>query len=287
MNLYIHISPPTTTMAESKEELKSLLMKVKEESEKAGLKLNIQKTKIMVSGSITSWQIDGKTMETVTDFIFLGSKITADGDCSHEIESHLLLGRKIMTNLDSVLKSRDITLPAKVCIVKAMVFPVVMYGCESWTVKKAAKELMLSYCGAGEDSSLGLQGTKPVNPKGNQPWIFIGRNDVKAEAPILWSPDSKSWLIGKDPDAGKDWRQEEKEKTEDEKFGWHHRLNGPEFEQALGVGDEQRSVACCSPWGCKELEMNEQLKNNYILMLIKIAIICLAGNGLSDLNILP
>ena len=146
------LPPPPTTMAESKEELKSLLMKVKEESEKAGLKLNSHKTKIMVSGSVTSWQIDGKTMETVTDFIFLGSKITADGDCSHEIESHLLLGRKVMTNLDSVLKSRDITLPAKVCTVKAMVFPVVMYGCESWTVKKAAKELMLSYCGAREDS---------------------------------------------------------------------------------------------------------------------------------------
>ena len=124
-------------MAESEEEVKSLLMKLKEESEKAGLKLNIQKTKIMVSGPITSWQIDGETMEIVTDFIFLGSKITADGDCSHEIKRHLLLGRKIMTNLDSILKSRDITLLTKVCLVKAMVFPVVMYGCESWTVKKA------------------------------------------------------------------------------------------------------------------------------------------------------
>ena len=124
-------------MAESEEELKSLLMKVKEESEKAGLKLNIQKTKIMASGPITSWQIDGETVETVADFIFLGSKITADGDCSHEIKRHLLLGRKIMTNLDSILKSRDITLPTKVCLVKAMVFPVVMYGCEGWTVKKA------------------------------------------------------------------------------------------------------------------------------------------------------
>ena len=124
-------------MAESEEELKSLLIKVKEESEKVGLKVNIQKAKIMASGPITSWKIDGETVETVADFIFYGSKITADGDCSHEIKRHLLLGRKVMTNLDSILKSRDITLPIKVHLVKAMVFPVVMYGCESWTVKKA------------------------------------------------------------------------------------------------------------------------------------------------------
>ena len=124
-------------MAESEEELKSLFMKMKEESEKVGLKLNIQKTKIMVSGSITPWQIDGETVKTVTDFIFWGSKITADGDCSHEIKRRLLLGRKVMTNLDSILKSRDITLPTNVHLVKAMVFPVVTYGCESWTLKKA------------------------------------------------------------------------------------------------------------------------------------------------------
>ena len=127
----------TTLMAESAEELKGLLMKVKEESEKVGLKLNIQKTKVMAFRTITSWQIDGETVETVADFIFLGSKITADGDCSHEIKRCLLLGRKVMTNLDSILKSRDITLSTKVCLVKAMVFPVVMYGCESWTIKKA------------------------------------------------------------------------------------------------------------------------------------------------------
>ena len=129
----------TTLMAESEEELKSLLMKVKAESEKVGLKLNIQKTKSMVSGPITSWEIDGETVETVSDFILGGSKITADGDCSHEIKRRLLLGRKIMTNLDSIFKSRDITLPTKVRLVKAMVFPVVMYGCESWTVKKAKR----------------------------------------------------------------------------------------------------------------------------------------------------
>ena len=127
----------TTLMAESEEELKSFLMKVKEESEKVGLKLNIQKTKITASGPITSWQIDGETVKTVTDFILGGSKLTADGDCSHEIKRHLLLGRKVMTNLDSIFKSRDITLPTKVCLVKAVVFPVVRYGCASWTIKKA------------------------------------------------------------------------------------------------------------------------------------------------------
>ena len=127
----------TILMAESEEELKILLMKVKEESEKVGLKLNIQKTKIMASCPISSWEIDGETVETVSDFIYLGSKITTDGDCSHEIKRCLLLGRKVLTNLDSILKSRDITLPTKVHLVKAMIFPVVMYGCESWTVKKA------------------------------------------------------------------------------------------------------------------------------------------------------
>ena len=129
----------TTLMTESEEELKSHLIKVKEKSEKVALKLNIQKTKIMASGPITSWQIDGETMETMTDFILGGSKITADGDCSHEIKRCLLLGMKVMTNLDSIFKSRDITLPTKVCLVKAMVFPVVMYGCESWTIKKAER----------------------------------------------------------------------------------------------------------------------------------------------------
>ena len=129
----------TSLMAESEEELKSLLRKVKEESGKVGLKLTIQKTKIMASGPITSWEIDGETVETVADFVFLGSKITTDGDCRHEMKRCLLLGRKVMTNLDSIFKSRDITLPTKVCLVKAMVFPIVMYGCESWTVKKAER----------------------------------------------------------------------------------------------------------------------------------------------------
>ena len=140
----------TTLTAESEEELRRLLMKVKEESEKVGLNVNIQKTKIMASGPITSWQIDGETIETVTDFIWGASKITADSDCSHEIKRRLLLGRKVMTNLDSIFKSRDITLSTKVHLVKAMVFPVVMYGCENWTV--SAKELMLLDCGVGEES---------------------------------------------------------------------------------------------------------------------------------------
>ena len=183
----------TTIMAESEEELKSVFMKVKEESEKAGLKLNIQKTKIMASGPITSWQIDGETMVTVTDFIFLGSKVTANGDCSHELKRHLLLGRRAMASLDSILKSRDITLRTKVHLVKAMVFPVVMYGCENWTIKKAehqridAFELLKTL-----ESPLDCKEIQPVQFKGDHPWLIIGRNDTKAETPILWPPHVKS-----------------------------------------------------------------------------------------------
>ena len=228
----------TTLTAESEEELKSLSMKVKEESGKAGWKLNIQKTKIMTPSRTTPWQIDGETMKTVTGFIFLDSKITEDGDCSHEIKRRLLLERKVMAKLYSILRSRDITLPTKVHLVKAMVFPRVMLGYkESW----ALEELMVLNCGIGEDSweSLGesLKEIQAVNLKGNQSWIFIGRTDVETEAPILWPPDGKNWLIGKDPDAGKDWRQEEKGTTEDEMVRWHHWLNGHEFGQAVGVGD--------------------------------------------------
>jgi len=203
----------TTLIAENKEELKSLLMKGKEESEKFGLKLNFQKTKIMASGLITSWQIDEEIMETVRDFIFLGSKITADGDCSHEIKRCLLLGRKVMTNQDSILKSRDIILPTKFRLVKAMVFPVVVYGCESWTIKKAERwriDAFELWCWRRLESLLDCKKIQLINPKGNQSWIFIGRTDTEAEIPILWPPDVKNWLIRKDPDAGKDWRQEEK-----------------------------------------------------------------------------
>ena len=185
----------TTLMAESEEELKSLLMKVKEESEKVVLKLNIQKTKIMVSGPITSWQIDGKTMETVSDFILLGFKITADGDCSHEIKRRLLLGRNLMTNLDSILKSRDIALPTKVHLVKAVVFPLVLYGCESWTVKKAECQRIDAFelwCWRRLESPLDCNEIQPVHLKGDQSWVFIGRTDVEAETPKLWPPDAKS-----------------------------------------------------------------------------------------------
>ena len=197
-------------------------MKVKEESEKVGLVLNIEKTKIMASGPITSWQING---ETVSDFILRGSKITADGNCSHEIKRCLLLGRKFMTNMDSISKSRDITLPTKVCLIRATVFPVVMYGYESWTLKKAehwridAFELWCWNLKKTLEIPLDCKEIQPVHPKVNQSWIFIGRTDAEAETPILWPPDAKNWLIGKDPDAGKEWRQEEKEMTEVEMIG--------------------------------------------------------------------
>ena len=168
---------------------------MKEESEKVGLKLNIQKMKIMASGPITSWQIDGETVDTAADSIFLGSKITADGDCSHEIKRCLLLGRNVMTNLDSILKSRDITLSTKVHLVKAMVFPVVMYVCEIWTVKKAEHQRIDAFelwCWRRLLSPLDYKEIQPVSHKGNQSLIFIGRTDVEAETPILWSPDAKN-----------------------------------------------------------------------------------------------
>ena len=194
-----------TTLIAKSEELKSLLMKVKEESEKAGLNSTFKKWR--------SWQIDGETMETVTDFIFLGFKITVDGDCSHKIKRQLLLGKKAMTNVDSILKSRTITLPAKVHLVKAMVFfssHVHMWELDhkedwapkNWCFQTVVLEKTL-------ESPLGCKVIKLVNSKWNQPWIFTGRTDAKAEAPILWPPDTKSQLIGKDPDAGKDWVQEE------------------------------------------------------------------------------
>ena len=154
-----------------------------------------------------------------------GSKITADGDCSHEIKRYLVLGRKAMANLDSILKSRDITLPTKVHLVKAMIFPVVMYGCESWTIKKAEcrrTDVFELWCWRRVESPVDCE----INPKGNQSWIFIGRTDAEAEASILWPSDAKNWFIGKDPDAGKDWRQDEEGTTEDEMVRWHHWLNG-------------------------------------------------------------
>ena len=184
----------------------------------------------------------------------MGSKITADGNCSHEIKGRLLFGRKVMTNLESIIKSRDITLPTNVHLVKAIVFPVVMYGCEldykenwaskNWCFWTVVLEKTL-------ESPLDYKEIQPVPPKGNQSWIFIGRTDAEAETPILWPPDGKNWLIWKDSDAGKDWRQEEKGVTENKMVGWHQRLNGHMFGWTLGVGDGQGGLACCSPWGCK------------------------------------
>ena len=167
----------------------------------------------MASSPITSWQIDGQTVETVADFILGGFKITADGDYSHEIKRRLLLGRKVMTNLDSILKSRDITLSTKVHLVKAMVFPVVMYGCESWTIKKAECQRIDAFELWCWKRLLRVPWTasrsNPVHPKGDQSWVFQDRTDFEAETPIHWPPDVKSWLIWKDPAAGKDWGQEE------------------------------------------------------------------------------
>ena len=164
----------------------------------------------MASSPITSWQIDKETVDTAPDFIFLGSKITADGDCSHEIKRRLLLGRKVTTNLDSIFKSRDITLLTKVHLVKAMVFPVVMYGCESWTIKKAeCRRIDAFWTVVLEktlESPLDCKEIQPAHPKRDQSWVLFGRTDVEAETPILWPPDLKKWLLGKDPDAGKDWR---------------------------------------------------------------------------------
>ena len=209
----------------------------------------------MESGPITSWQIDGETVETVADFIFFGSKSTADSDCSHGIKRHLLLGRKVMTNLDSILKSRDITLSTKVRLVKAMVFPVVMYGCESWTIKKAECQKIDAFELWCWRRLLRVPWTarRSNHPKGDQPWVFIGRTDVEAETPVLWPPDEKSWLIWKDPVAGKDWGQEEKGRIEDKMVGWHHRLNGHGFGWTLGVGDGQGGLVCCSPWGLQRV----------------------------------
>ena len=237
-------------------------MKGKEESEKVGLKLNIQETKIMASVPITSWQIDGETVEAVADFIFLGSEITANGDCSHEIKRCLFLGRKVMTILDSILKSRDITLSTKVHLVKAMVFPVVMYRCESWTLKKAECSRIDTFELWCWRRLLRVPWTAKVS---NQSILKKINCEYSLEGLMLklklqyFPPAVKNWLIGKDSDIGKDWRWEDKGLTEDEMVGWHHSLYGLEFEQAPGVGDGQGSLVCCFPWGHKELDMTVQL----------------------------
>ena len=231
-------------------------MKVKAESEKFGLKLNIQKTKIMASSPITSWQIDGETMETVRDFISEGSKITADGNRSHEIKRHLLLGGKAMINLDSILKSRDISLPTKVRLVKAMVFPVVMYGCESWTIKKAEhgridafvlwcwrRLLRFPWTVRRANQSI----LKELSPVYSLEGLML-KLKLQYFGHLMRRTDSLEKTL---------MPTEEKGPTEDEMVGWHHQLDVHEFEQALGVGDGQGSLACCSPWGCKESDTTE------------------------------
>ena len=224
----------TTLMTESEKELKSLLMKVKEESGKVGLKLNIQKTKIMASAPISSWQTDGETVETVADFIFLGSKITADGDCSHEIKRCLLLGRKVMTKLDSILKSRDITLPTMVRPAKAMIFPVVMYGCESWTVKQAEhwridafelwcwrRLLKVPWTTRRYNQSI----LKEISPGCSLEGLML-KLKLQYFGQLIQRADSfeKTLMLGKTEGRRRRGQQEE------EMVGWHHRLNGHEFE---------------------------------------------------------
>ena len=225
--------------------------------------------KTMTFGPITSWQIDGKLMETLTDFIFFCSKITAYGDSSHEIKRLLLLGRKIMTNLDSILKKQGHYFADKGPYSQS-------YGFSSshvwiWELDHKESWVLKNWCfwtvvlEKTLESPLNSKEIKSVSPKGNQSWIFIGLADAETEAPIFWPPAMKNWLTGKDPDAGQDWKQKEKGMTKDETVGWHYWLNGHEYEQAPGDGEGQGSLVCCSPWGCKQLDTTEQLRNNTML----------------------
>ena len=223
----------------------------------------------MASGPITSWQIDRENVEAASDFIFLGSKINADGDCSHGIKRHLLLGRIAVTNLDSVFKKKKKKRHhfadkgpysqsygfSSSCVWMWELDRKEGWGWKNWHFQTVMLKKMF-------ERPLDSKEIKAINPKGNQPWIFIGRTDAKSEAPILWPPDGKNWLTGKDPDAGKDWRREEKETTKDEMVGWHHWLDGHEFEQTLGDGEGQGSLACYRLWSCKESDMTECLNDN-------------------------
>ena len=227
----------------------------------------LEKIEIMASGPITSWQIDGETMETVRGFIFGGSKITADGDCSHEIKRRLLLGRKVITNLDNILKQR------RYFANKGLYSQ--SYGFSSshvwmWELDHKESWAPKSWCfwtvvlEKTLESPLDCKEIQPLNPKGNQSWILIGMTDAEVEATILGPPDVKNWLIEKDPDAGNDWRREEKGTTEDEIVVWYHQLSGHEFELAPGVGDGQGSLAFCSPRGCNESDRTEWLNWTYL-----------------------
>ena len=239
-------------------------MKVKKESEKVDLKLNIQKTKIMASSPITSWQMDRETVEIVA-VIFWGSKITADGYCSHEIKRRLLLGRKVMTNLDSILKSRDITLPTKVHLVKAMVFPVVMYGCESWTIKEAEhqridafelwwwrKHLRVPWTARRSNQSFLKKSVLNIHWK-DLCWSWNSNTSTTWWEEMTHLKSEKILMLGKIEG------RRRRGTTEDEMVGRHHWLNGHEFEWTLGVGDGQGGLACCSLWGRKESDMTEWL----------------------------
>ena len=238
-------------MAESKEELKSLLMKVKEENEKIGLKLNIQKTKIMASGPIPSWEIEGKQWKQ-WQTILGGSKITVDDDCSHEIKTLAPWNKNYDQPRQHIKKQRHY-FASKAQSNQS-------YGFSSshvwmWELNYEESWVLKNWCfwtvvlEKTLENSLDYEEIKLVNPKRNQSWIYTGRTDAEAETPIFWPPDVKNWLTGRDPNAGEDWRQEEKGMTEDEMIGWHHRPHGHEFEQALGVGDEQGSLAYYNPWG--------------------------------------
>ena len=245
----------TTLMAES-EELKSLLMKV--ESEKVDLKLNIQKTKILASGPINSWEIDG---ETVSDFLFLGPKITADGDCSHEIKRQLLLESYDQPR-QHIEKQRHYFANKGPCsqgygFSSGHVWMWELDCEESWALKNWC--IWTVVLEKTLESPLDCKEIQPVHSKGDQSWVFFERNDAKAEIPVLWPLHAKSWLIGKDSDAGRDWQKEEKGTTEDEMSGWHHWLDGRAFEWTPGVGDRQGGLVCCNSWGHKELDMTERL----------------------------
>ena len=210
----------------------------------------------------------GKSGSSDRCYFLYFSKIPVDSDCSHEIKRHLLLRRKAMINLGSILKNRDITLPTNIHIVKAMIFPVVMYGCESWTIKKTECWRIDDFVSSVVlektlESLMDCKSIKPVNLKGNQPWILIGRTYAEAEAPVFWSSDVNSWETGNVPDAGKDWRKKEKRASEVEIAGWHHWCNGCEFGQTLGDEEGQGGLAYRSSWDHKELDTTRRLNNDW------------------------